>query len=1787
MWWFTATLLILLMEGAVGSRRFVSVVVSVAVMALVASATGSAAAAPRGSAGVASGGDWDSQSVAPLPVVDATGGPAVPVYSHSVVTPSQGVAVSVEPTLTVPDAPKNQQYQFTVMAPGGTTDKMVWQGQAATNEVRVPAGKLVQGRTYLWQAQLVSAPGTVWGPFAMSVDVVRAGVQPSQSFGPFSVDLASGAVTVAASLRSVAAASGSLGVNLSHQGPATDPGMAPGWTMSADGQTWESVQANDDLSVELVSASGQQYAFVPVAGGSSYKPLLAAGRVQSTGSEPTLARNEDGSFTATMPSGQVSVFAEPNSDGVGFLTQSYNGVAAQPSYELTGGKITAVKDAVAPDSMAVSVEYAGSGDCPAVPAEFVAYPDGVMCQVRYPDDSSAEFFYLKTSADMPVLSRMVDYPDTADSKATVTDFQWDQSGRVVGMRGALAASALASGARSDAEAVMSTLTYDAQGRVSTATKPAALTGGARPSYALDYSTPGRATVTAVGAPTTTTGYLTRYEFDPATFLVSKTTDSKGKFARQTWDESTEQVLTSTGPTGLITTNEYAGDGTISAVTGPWPSAGSGSNVPRQEYTYDHTVAADGSLRPMHGTNVTYWPNPTLTGAPSGREYGPSLGATPTIPSNLQWTWAQDPISGSSDSWGARILGEITIPGSGTDPANYGFKAGSGGTTLWVDNTLCEGNNGECVIPLTPGDHRIRIDRAVTSGGQASVSVQWQPPGTNSFAPIPMSAVSPGYGLPAATMTHDALSVNDNVTSTALSQYDQPWNGQPTTTWNKAEASVVNRSQYEEFDPSQDQFGRPTGMTLPAGNTIKASYYTPDETVSVPCDGMGTIGQNGLPKAVTRQITDGESVGTGGVQTYDTFYDRMGRNIASAVTTGQDTHTLGCTYFNDAGQVTKTVTPARGDQPQTTVETTYLVDSSPLKARSTVIQDNGPTYTTDTETDLYGRTVASTDTWGTVTTTTYDPYTGNAVSSQVRTASGMSSTTANEYTPDGDLVTISLDGEQLASLSIPNAGGNTVTYRNGVSVKIAPNTTGSFGSQTWTTADNEIFSYATITSPSQRVLKENLVFGPDTATFTHTYDPLGRLTDSVLDTTMDTEHTQWAYEFNANSNRTKQTVDGQNVTTYDYNGDQLTGTTDPTIANTISYSDRGEITTLGPLSIDYTQNGRTASVSDSATGDSTVYHRAPAGVVEKITTTNGQAHTSRYTSGGIILDANNTPQWQSIGLPGGTTMLRDLTAGAANATEEYQHNTVRGQRMWTSTPTGTATDERHLYSPYGEDLTPLARAAKKAQAPPVDTATPTLSPTTTPTPSTSETPSPAPTDTATASGNASASADLTAGARAESNDRPLPAAGTDTPGPAPAPAESPSQDQALQTARGDQKRNKKARLRVTTSGLPPTATAKIRIKGAQKKTKRVNKTVLAPATLKKIPSGKYRIIPKKVTGAAITTKPAKRTIRARAGRTTTVTMKYTLAPTPSPTPTPNPTQGPVPAPGQALKPNYQWQGGSQIETQNVGTVPVIDMGSRLYIPALGRFTSTDPAIHGSANAYDYSNQDPINNADLSGNMSQGVKWFLSGLIAVAATVAAVFIPGGIVAAAGIESTLGAAAISAAVTTAAVVGTQYGESAFLTKVDGGLTKADTIAITLETIAVGVIGGLGGAYTATQAAAANIAKTTVATAANIAAAAAEAEVAAFLADSMFNVAEEAATASGLQQGETMTMQQYGAGLVRFNEGVEAFHGVSAMNGGEMETWLEENLSDRAQLAYTADLQRGMEYFTRYASYRGFGFS
>lgn len=68
--------------------------------------------------------------------------------------------------------------------------------------------------------------------------------------------------------------------------------------------------------------------------------------------------------------------------------------------------------------------------------------------------------------------------------------------------------------------------------------------------------------------------------------------------------------------------------------------------------------------------------------------------------------------------------------------------------------------------------------------------------------------------------------------------------------------------------------------------------------------------------------------------------------------------------------------------------------------------------------------------------------------------------------------------------------------------------------------------------------------------------------------------------------------------------------------------------------------------------------------------------------------------------------------------------------------------------------------------------------------------------------------------------------------------------------------------------------------------------------------------------------------------------------------------------------YGYEGRHEIADDTDTPLSVLQMGARVYDPATGRFLSIDPVVGGSANNYDYADQEPIANSDPDGNCTWG-------------------------------------------------------------------------------------------------------------------------------------------------------------------------------------------------------------------------
>jgi RHS repeat-associated protein len=77
------------------------------------------------------------------------------------------------------------------------------------------------------------------------------------------------------------------------------------------------------------------------------------------------------------------------------------------------------------------------------------------------------------------------------------------------------------------------------------------------------------------------------------------------------------------------------------------------------------------------------------------------------------------------------------------------------------------------------------------------------------------------------------------------------------------------------------------------------------------------------------------------------------------------------------------------------------------------------------------------------------------------------------------------------------------------------------------------------------------------------------------------------------------------------------------------------------------------------------------------------------------------------------------------------------------------------------------------------------------------------------------------------------------------------------------------------------------------------------------------------------------------------------------------------PRTSLPPKYSWLGALQIPTELPSGV--IAMGARSYVPQIGRFLQTDPVPGAAANAYTYTNADPVNESDPTGRAFTPPAW----------------------------------------------------------------------------------------------------------------------------------------------------------------------------------------------------------------------
>jgi YD repeat-containing protein len=306
---------------------------------------------------------------------------------------------------------------------------------------------------------------------------------------------------------------------------------------------------------------------------------------------------------------------------------------------------------------------------------------------------------LTTDDDVTYLARLI-LPGNQ-----ITDYAYDQFGRITTVRDSLAADVVAAGVRPNDDSVTTQLSYDSIGRVINVIAPSGAAGGKRIEHTFDYKS--SATEMHIVGASEPNGFSKRVEYD-SLWRTVKETDLTGKSASQEWDSIKDLQLSKTDATGLKSTTIYDKDDRATDGYGPAPAEWFGSDrkpiaakvndVPHTSSAYDEGI---------NGPAVTYmaikdressvlWTNQSLSRGQSIKstdgqyefKYQSDGNVTLSGPAGILWSNSKSGVA--SDRLTMQSDGNLVL---------Y-----SGGTVVWSSNTNSPGtpylkvfNDGNAVI----------------------------------------------------------------------------------------------------------------------------------------------------------------------------------------------------------------------------------------------------------------------------------------------------------------------------------------------------------------------------------------------------------------------------------------------------------------------------------------------------------------------------------------------------------------------------------------------------------------------------------------------------------------------------------------------------------------------------------------------------------------------------------------------------------------------------------------------------------------------------------------------------------------------------------------------------------------------------------------------------------------------------------------------------------------------------------------------------------------------------------
>ncbi|HSX00546.1 MAG TPA: PA14 domain-containing protein, partial [Patescibacteria group bacterium] len=326
--------------------------------------------------------------------------------------------------------------------------------------------------------------------------------------------------------------------------------LPSGWSLGIDPDGnlgYDYLKANQN-DVVLTDSSGDTHTYAWT--GSGYKPPV--------NEDGQLVRNANGSFTLQDVDGRTYIF---NADGtlasVTTPTDDLHPAALKYTYGGTPSHIVQIADGVDPSRTATAY-YSGDTNCGTTPSGYdTSAPANMLCALKTTDGRATYFYY-----SSGLLSRI------AKPGNENLDYFYDTLGRITGIRDPLANDAIAAGVRANDATATTQITYDILGRVTNVTRPAATAGATPIQNTIEYlpgtlnyqnGNPttgyfGASQEHVVGA-TEPNGFSRRVEYDNL-FRTTKDSDIANLSTTTAWDAYKDLQMSSTSPTGLMSTTVY-------------------------------------------------------------------------------------------------------------------------------------------------------------------------------------------------------------------------------------------------------------------------------------------------------------------------------------------------------------------------------------------------------------------------------------------------------------------------------------------------------------------------------------------------------------------------------------------------------------------------------------------------------------------------------------------------------------------------------------------------------------------------------------------------------------------------------------------------------------------------------------------------------------------------------------------------------------------------------------------------------------------------------------------------------------------------------------------------------------------------------------------------------------------------------------------------------------------------------------------------------------------------------